>query len=167
MSTNILTIANPFNSEHIELFYKFEQDNSLPIQVASTLQSIKDSTTEQEYKSNLKNSNEITLVLFEKSGEQIVDSCNIQGAKDIKTCSISFAPLKNKIKRPILLAATDYAMTVLGMEEVFITIDPTDKNIINNLDKYNFENLGEENGCVMYLKEKEEQNVPTQIAQFC
>ena len=167
MSTNILTIANPFNSEHIELFSKFEQENCLPIQVASTLQSIRNSTTELEYKSVLKNSNEINLVLFEMSNGQIVDSCSLQGAKDIKTCSISFAPLKNSSKRTILTTATDYALTVLGMEEVFIAIDPTDKNIINNLEKYDFENLGEENGYIMYLKEKAEQKVQSQIAQFC
>lgn len=166
MSKSILTIANPFNDAHIELFEKFEQDNDLQLQIATTLQSIRSKTTEQEYKSLLKNSNEINIVLFETVNGEIVDSCSIQGAKDIKTCNITFAPLMNKIKRPILTSATDYALAVLDMEEVFILIDPNDKNMISNLNNYNYENLGEENGCVMYLKEKEEQKSPTQISQL-
>ena len=166
MSTNILTIANPFNDWHIELFKNFEKENGLQLKIASNLLSIKNSSTEEEYKIAIKNANEINIILFELDNGKIVDSCNIQGSKDIKTCNISFVPLKTKIKRPILTTATDYALSALGMEEVFISVNPTDTNMLNSLNNYGFENLGEENGYIMYLKEKEEQKNSTQTVQL-
>ena len=41
------------------------------------------------------------------------------------------------------------------MEDIFITISTQDKNLKLNLEHSGFENLGEENGKITYLKEKE------------
>ena len=42
------------------------------------------------------------------------------------------------------------------MEEVFIDVEVNDYNMINYLELKGFENLGEENGIILFLKEREE-----------
>ena len=43
------------------------------------------------------------------------------------------------------------------MKDIFVTVtlDEHDKNLIENLEEKGFENLGEDEGCITYLKEKE------------
>ena len=72
--------------------------------------------------------------------------------------NIYFAPLSQKKKRPIINLAADYALNILGMEEVFVSIKSTERPLIDSLEQ-SFENLGEEDGYVTYLKEKESQAV--------
>ena len=46
-------------------------------------------------------------------------------------------------------------MNILGMVDIFIKANFDDKNMIANLEARGFESLGEENGQLIYLKEKE------------
>ncbi len=76
----------------------------------------------------------------------------------MKSCRIFFAPIKNTGKnRKIISLATEYAFGVLGMEDIFVTIPANDKDkiLIENLEGKGFENLGEDEGSITYLKEKE------------
>ena len=58
--------------------------------------------------------------------------------------------------RRLVPLATDYAFEVLGMEDVFVTVDgSTDHELMENLELNGFENLGENDGNIMYLKEKQ------------
>ena len=93
----------------------------------------------------------IDLLLEEK--KKIQDICHLQGYKDIKSCTISFIPNKKK-KRKILKLATEYALTNLGMETVYLKISPEDYNVIRYLEDNKFECLGDEKGSIIYLKEK-------------
>ena len=77
----------------------------------------------------------------------------VQGYKDIKSCTISVASNKKK-KRKILSLATDYALNTLGMETVYLRINPDDNNVIKYLEDNKFECLGDEKGSIIYLKEK-------------
>ena len=45
------------------------------------------------------------------------------------------------------------------MEEVFIETEKNDNNMIGILEQEGLENLGEENGKILYLKEKEEKEL--------
>ena len=120
--------------------------------------------TEDEYKEHLAKDNEISLTLF-TGQKSITDACIIYASKDIKTCNIYFAPLSQKKKRPIIDLAAEYALNVLGMEEVFVSIKATEKTLIDSLEQ-SFENLGEEDGYVTYLKEKESQAVSSNFTHL-
>ena len=48
-------------------------------------------------------------------------------------------------------------MKTLGLEEVFVEINPDNKGLLAFLDKKGYESLGEENGMIIYLKEREEE----------
>ena len=61
---------------------------------------------------------------------------------------------KNKKQRKIIPLATSYAIDVLGMEEVFIKTNPTDKKMRDYLEQNHYEYLGDEKGSIVYLKEK-------------
>ena len=166
MSTNKLVIANPFSDEHMKLLDEFEKEYGLEQQIVSSLTEIRTTTPQEEYDSNSKHSNETDITLLVLENGKVTDCCNIQGARDIKTCSIFFAPIKQRKSRPIINMSTDYALNVLGMEEVFVSIDSTDKYMMNNLETRDFENLGEENGYITYLKEKQDQTVQSSFIQL-
>lgn len=163
MSTNRFIIANPYSDEHIELLNNFEQELGQESHMTQKLLGIRQSQTEQEYKTSRTNEIDTTLLLIEDG--KIIDGCNIQGARDIKTCTIFFAPINQK-NRPLITQATDYALDGLDMEEIFVSIKVTDKNMIGNLESRDYENLGEEDGYITYLKEKEDQDTKTSYAQM-
>lgn len=164
MNTNKLTIVSPYNNEHMELLDNFERDNNLPTDATTALLATRGQFTEEEYKEYLSKDNEISLTIF-TGQKQITDACIIHASKDIKTCNIYFAPLSQKKKRPIIDLAADYALNVLGMEEVFVSIKTTEKSLIDSLEQ-SFENLGEEDGYVTYLKEKESQAVSSNFTHL-
>ena len=155
MNTNKLTVVSPYNNEHMELLDNFERDNNLTTDATTALLTTRGQFTEEEYQEHLSKDNEISLTLY-TGQKSITDACIIHVSKDIKTCNIYYAPLSQKKKRPIIDLAADYALNVLGMEEVFVSIKTTEKSLIDSLEQ-SFENLGEENGYVTYLKEKESQ----------
>lgn len=156
MSTERLFLVDPYDEDHKKLITDFEKENEIQSNVSEYLEKIK-SPTREEYKKRKKASNEINEALFIESSKQIKDLCFITGEKDISTCTITFLPLKEKTKaRRLISLATDFAFHTLDMKEVFIRVDTNDKNMVENLNDENFENLGIEDGKFLYLKEYEE-----------
>lgn len=155
MSTERFFIADPYNDEHIRLFANFEEANGITTVTSTLLKNIRQTRTEDKYKEEVKQSNEIHQSLFLQDEEQITDTCHVQAEKDMKSCRIFFAPINMRSRRLVPLA-TDYAFEVLGMEDVFVTVDgSTDHELMENLELNGFENLGENDGNIMYLKEKQ------------
>ena len=155
MSTERFFIADPYNDEHIRLIAAFEEANGITTVTSTLLRNIRQTRTEEKYKEEVKDSNEIHQSLFLQDEEVITDSCHIQAEKDMKSCRIFFAPISTGRNRKLIPLATDYAFDVLGMEDVFVTISSgsTDHELKENLELNGFEILGEIVGNVMYLKE--------------
>ena len=159
MSTERFFSADPYNDEHIRLFKEFENNNGISNETSSYLNNIRVNKTEESYKEQVRESNEINQILFLQDDTEITDSCHIQGEKDMKSCRIFFAPITTTGRnRQLVSLATDYAINVMGMEDVFVTVttDGTDRLLRENLEEKGFENLGEDDGTVTYLKEKVE-----------
>ena len=133
----------------------FEEANGITTVTSTLLRNIRQTRTEEKYKEEVKESNEIHESLFLQDEEAITDTCHVQAEKDMKSCRIFFAPINMRSRRLVPLA-TDYAFEVLGMEDVFVTVDgSTDHELMENLELNGFENLGENEGSIMYLKEKQ------------
>ena len=156
MSTERFFIADPYNDEHIRLIAEFEEANGITTVTSTLLRNIRQTRTEEKYKEEVKDSNEIHQSLFLQDEEAITDSCHIQAEKDMKSCRIFFAPISTGRNRKLIPLATDYAFDVLGMEDVFVTVTTgsTDRTLAENLEINGYENLGENEGNIMYLKEK-------------
>lgn len=156
MSTERFFIADPYNDEHLRLISDFEEVNGITTVTSTLLRNIRQTRTEEKYKEEAKESNEIHQSLFLQDENNITDTCHVQAEKDMKSCRIFFAPISTTKKRKLISLATDYAFDVLGMEDVFVTVtaDNIDKELIEGLEINGFENLGEDNGNIMYLKEK-------------
>ena len=140
MSTKLFPI-DPSNLKHIKLLDEFEKEGKgrTPIGI---------------YQNNNQSSNDIRIELVLEERSKVSDICHIEGYKDIKSCTISFIPKKKK-KRKIVDLATSYAMNTLGMEEVFLKINPEDGDMLKYLSDSEFECLGDEKGSILYLKERE------------
>ena len=166
MSTEKLFLTDPYDKKQLDKIKEFEKDNLTDSKISDFLEKINNSVSKEEYLENKKNNNEIEEILFIEKNEKIIDCCNIHGEKDIKTCRITPVKLEdNKTKRILPVLATEFALNSLGMKEVFITVSTTDQGIIKELEKNNFESLGNENGKVIYLKENEEkQNIQRKVA---
>lgn len=156
LSTEKFFIADPYNEKHIQLFEQFENKHSISTTATSRLKEIASLYSKTEYQIITKESNNVEQILFLESNDSIVDTCHIQGEKDIKTCTLYFSPINNLARnRPLLTLSLDYAFNVLGMEEIFVATTTTDKNLRENLESRGFENLGEDGGNIIFLKEKE------------
>lgn len=156
MSTERFFIADPYNDEHIRLIADFEETNGITTVTSTLLRNIRQTRTEEKYKAEVQASNEIHQSLFLRNDECITDTCHVQAEKDMKSCRIFFAPIPSR-KRKIVPLAANYAIDVLGMEDVFVTVSEgeTDRLLSENLEENGFENLGEDSGNIIYLKEKE------------
>ena len=141
MSTTKLFPIEPGNLRNIKLLDEFEKEQKGRTPIG---------TYHQDEITN--NDINMELVLEEKS--KVSDICHIQGYKDIKSCTISFTPKKKK-KRKIVPMATTYAIDTLGMEEVFIKINPEDNDMLEYLESNEYECLGDEKGSIIYLKERQ------------
>ena len=138
MSSKLIPI-DPNNMKHIDFLEEFQKSNfATPI-----------GTMKQE------KSNDISIELLLEEKNEVTDICHVQGVKDMKQCFISFVEKKKK-KRKIIPMATTYALNMLGMEEVFVKINPDDKNMIDYLYDNNYECLGNEKDSIIFLKEKED-----------
>ena len=158
MSTERFFIADPYNDEHIRLIADFEETNGITTVTSTLLRNIRQTRTEEIYKQEVRASNEIHQSLFLQNENSITDTCNVQAEKDMKSCRIFFAPINKSHKnRELVTLATDYAFDVLGMEDIFVTINPNsqDKHLMDHLIENGFESLGEDGGNLIYLKEKE------------
>ena len=153
-----LYLVDPFNDNHLEMIREFEQEHNLSSNYLKTIGKIRASASKEEYLQKKKKRNEIEEDLFIVKDSKIIDYCHITGEKDIKTGRIIPASLKElERKRRIISLATDYAMDTLGLEEVFVEINPANKGLIDYLEKKGYENLGEENDRIICLKEREEE----------
>jgi len=156
LSTERLFLVDPYDEDHKKLIDNFEKDNNIQTNVSTYIKKI-ESSTREEYKKIKKISNEINEALFIESSNKIKDLCFISGEKDISTCTISFALLKTKLRtRKLLDQAVDFAKNTLNMKEIFIKANKNDKSILESLEKENFENLGIQDGYILYLTEAEE-----------
>ena len=157
MSIERLFLLDPYNDKHISMIKDFEKENDLSSKISENIGKIRSSISKENYLNKKKESNEISENLFLEKNLKIIDCCLIQVEKDIKTCRISFYSLKNRIiKRKLVNYVANYALNTLGMEEVFINVSSSDKSMINYLNSLGYENLGEDNNKIIYLKEKEE-----------
>ena len=157
LSVSRLLIVDPYNKSHIKKINEYETRNNNSSDIVDFLKRITTSQTKEEYLKNKRNGNEIEERLFIEKDSLLLDSCQIQGEKDIKTGRITLSTTKNITnKKKIVSLAVDYALDSLKLEEVFIMLDPADKGMINYLSKQGYEYLGEEQGNILFLKEKEE-----------
>lgn len=161
LNTERFFIANPYSDTHIELFDKFEQVHQITTKTSTYLKETAAKYSKEEYEQVKKQQNEISQSLFllqnnVQEEPQIIDSCHIMGEKDRKICYIYFAPIKTSPKsRKLVALATDYSFNSLGMEEVFVATNIEDRALNSNLEQMEYSSLGEENGIITYLKEKE------------
>lgn len=141
MSSTKLFPIDPKNLGHIKLMDKFEKENNISTPIGT-------------YKKEELLNNDINMELVLEEKDKVQDICHIQGYRDIKSCTISFVA-KTKKKRKIVSLAAAYAMETLGMEEVFLKINPEDDNLLKYLENNKYECLGNEKGSIIYLIEKQ------------
>lgn len=153
MSSERLFLIDPYNEEHLNMIETFEKQNNITNKIRNVLKRIRFNIPKDEYDNNNSTSNEINEFLFLEENSAIKDICHIHYEKDLKTCKIVFMPLQNKIKnRHLITLATDYALQTLNMEVAFLLFSQDEKR---HLEEKGYEYLGEENGSIIYLKEKE------------
>ena len=104
------------------------------------------------------NSNEFDKYIYTEKDNQIDSIFLIQCLRDIKTCNVIWLNA-DLSKKSLIKDATNYALEILGMEEAFINIANNNPNLIKYLEKNEFESLGEEDGNIIFLKEKTEEQV--------
>ena len=104
------------------------------------------------------NSNEFDKYIYTEKDNQIDSVFLIQCLRDIKTCNVIWLNA-DLSKKSLIKDATNYALEILGMEEAFINVANNNPNLIKYLEKNEFESLGEEDGNIIFLKEKTEEQV--------
>ena len=166
MSTERLFLLDPYSDIHYELMREFEERNELSDANTKMICEARKSMSKEEYAKNKKEKNEFNEILIIIQNGKIKDSCAINGEKDRKTCTISFSPLKSKLKnRSLVTIATNYALNTLGMEEAFTIMPLENQSIMAMLEPQGYENLGIEGNTIMYLKEKAIQNITQRVMQ--
>ena len=155
MNIERLFLLDPYNDKHLEKIISFENENNMEDKPSEYIKKVRENFSKEEFYDPDKN--EIEEIIFTEKMDKITDCCYIQGEKDTKKCKITPLNINNKNKRRHLpeLAAT-YSLDTLGMEEVFVNVEETDNNMITYLELKGFENLGEIEGNILLLKEKEE-----------
>lgn len=159
MNNEKLLLVDPYDEDYKKMIEEFEKENGIVTLTGTYISHVLNvNVPKKEYEKNKKLSNEIKESLFLEFNSKVIDLCYIEGEKDIKACTISFAPLKKKLKKRDLIGiATDYAINHLKMEEIFVKVSPEDKTMIGILKQNGFENLGENEGEIVFLKEREEE----------
>lgn len=150
-------LVDPFNEKHLEMIKCFEEEHEKVGVISTKLGDLCTTHTKTTYLEEKKEKNEIEEYLFIEQNTKVIDICHVQGEKDIKTGKITTPIFLPKQRRKIILFATDYLLQTLGLEEVFIEVNPNDKKIIDFLSKEGYENLGEEQRKIIFLKEKVEE----------
>ncbi len=157
MSTERVFLMNPYDDNHMKMLKEFEQKNNLGSKFREQLENIRLSVPQEEFISNNKNTNEIEDNLFIEKDSQIMDMCHLHIEKDIKIGHINLAPIQKKenVKKMIALAC-EYAFDTCNIEELFIEVEKDDKALMNYLESHNYENLGEQQNHIIFLKDREE-----------
>ena len=155
MSMERLFLLDPYNDKQLNMVSVFEQENNLK-GLVDNINKIR-LIDKEKYLNNKKESNEVDEVLFTEKDSKITDYCYIHGEIDRKICSITQVDIKNKSKkRKLPVLASEYALNSLGMEEVMIYVSYEDTAMQNYLIMKGFESLGDNNGNLIYIKDREE-----------
>lgn len=154
-----INIVNPYDEQQRDQIREYEEQLARPI-VSPNLNQIKNTNSQEEYRKAKKESNIIEEYITLEESKKIKGICHIHGEKDRKTCQIIFIGKKDgMIEKRLLSLATEYAMNSLGMIEVFLNIDKPSKELEKYLLLKGYENLGEENGKKIFLKEKNDNKI--------
>jgi len=155
LTSERLFLLDPYNDSHLEQITTFEKENNCIDKPSDYIKKIRETISAQEYYDSDKN--EFDEIIFTEKFGRITDCCYIQGERDIKKCKVIPLNINDKNRRRHLVElAANYALDTLGMEEVFVSASEDNNNMINYLELKGFENLGEVNGSILLLKEKEE-----------
>ena len=114
--------------------------------------------SEEEYKELQRRSNEIEHQLVIEHDNKTKETCFISGLKDIKQATLSFDD-KKSISKKIVTEGLDYSFNNLGMETIFINIEQDNQKLIKILNSLDFINIGEVEGKLTYLKEKDNKEI--------
>jgi len=156
LSTERLYLVDPYNDKHREMIKEFEDNNSFT-HISSNLEKIINSVSKEEYQKEKIQKNEIEEILFLEKDSKIIEMCYVHGEKDIKIAKIMIIPTKEKEKlKKMISLTTDFTFQNWHIEEIFIEVDGNDKTIMNYLESEEYENLGEERGKTIYLKERKD-----------
>lgn len=158
MNTKNLFIADPFNDEHIKLFEEFESINNDKKPVSTYLTGIRKAYDSKESFKKVENANnELNVIAFTMSDNKMKDYCYIKGEKDRKVCELFFAQLNsNQNTRPIMQKVSNYVLDIMGMEQVYVSLTRDEKKLYSQLTNNGYEDIGEVNGKVTFIKEKED-----------
>lgn len=157
MNTKNLFIADPFNDEHIQLFKEFEKDNDKK-PVTTYLTGIRKAYDSKEVFKKVENANnELNVIVFTMANNQMKDYCYIKGEKDRKVCELFFAQSNsNQSSRPIMERVSNYVLDIMGMEQVYVSLTKDEKKLYSQLINHGYEDIGEVNGKITFIKEKED-----------
>ena len=166
MSVKRLFLVDPYNDEHIAMIHQFEDENDIIEKISASLGVLRASMNQDNYQHMKKESNEIEEDLFIEKNYKIEDMCHIHGEKDRKIAKITMSNIKDKRKnRKLLSLATNYVFLSLDFEEVYVEIKDKDKSLKEYLENTGYENLGDEDGKIIFLKDREEEkNMQRMIA---
>ena len=149
---NKILIINPDKMDKIKLLDEFDNN------IVATKEIPKRETfvSEKEYQELQRKSNEIYHEIVNEKDGVAVETCYLLGERDIKHCNLSFKSNNNTISKKLINTGIDYAFNSLGMETIFVNIEPNNQKLIKQLEELDFINLGEVKGKTTYLKEKDE-----------
>ncbi len=143
MSKEKLLIGSVEKDKNKDLISEFEERNQVPLENVS-----------YNFMSNSSEKNQIREHLYLVNQEKIIDSCSIEGLKDTRMCTISFANLETKLKtRKLISLATDYAFHTLFMEEIFVFASKKDQSMQNSLQILGYEQIEEKGNKILYVKD--------------
>ena len=146
---NKILIINPNKMDGVKLNVF---DNSL---VTSQEKNKREtSMSEKEYQELQRRSNEIEHKIVNEQDGKVIEICYLSGEKDIKQCRLSFETDNKIVSKKLLNKSIDYAFNSLGMETIFVNIEPDNQKLKKQLEELEFINLGEVKGKETYLKEK-------------
>lgn len=157
MNTKNLFFADPYNDNHVKLFNEFEESNKIKNNITSYLNEIRTLYSKEKYQKLLNEQNETYEIVFSLENDKIKDSCYIRKERDRKICELYFAPLNTTKNRQLLTDVSNYVLDRLGMEQIFVSISPLDKNLQLNLEAKGFENIGTVNGDLTFIKENKKE----------
>ena len=120
-----LFILDPQNEDHLRLLNEFQTENN--IDLSNCLKQYEDSNT-------------VKKKIFIEQSSKMRDFCQTH--------------IETKRKRKLIKQATDYALNILGMEEVFVNISTTDEKLMTSMELEGYEPITDETGNLFFLKDK-------------
>ncbi len=136
------------DKNEINMMAKYEQKHNLRNSVTRIL-----NIKSQEEQGHLKNEQDFDFI--EIHNLEIINHCHIHYEKDIKLAKISFDDISNQDDKSGLVAsATKYVLHTLGLEKAVVYADPNNTQLMKQLLKCKYEDLGEYEGSIIFMKEK-------------